>query len=147
MKQEKLKKLEEEGKEAPEEDNEEEKEELVDVMHWQQNKKEGAMMIRINAKAAGSLDFGDKLKVTVNFVDADGIQTPLSGFTKEGVEGMQWALIGHFDLKQPLTKVEKLKLKVESELVKAPKYTTTRSTAYGSVGVGTFDEGDVYSIY
>lgn len=98
------------------------KEDPVDVMFWNENKKEGKTMLRINVKASFEMEFGDKLKVSVALREADGVKKPLTAFTKDGIDGTNWTLMGHFEYEHPGAEVGKVVLEVETELIHAPKY-------------------------
>lgn len=101
------------------------KEEPVDFMFWNANKKEGSTLLRINVRCNAELEFGDKMKASVRIIQADGVKVPLSFVSKDNVDGINWTLIGHFELENPGTKVDFVKLEVVTELIQAPKYKTT----------------------
>lgn len=126
-----------------------EKEEPVDFMYWNANKKEGKTLIRINVRCNIEMEFGDKLKASVRIIEANGVKKPLSFVTKDNIDGVNWTLMGHFELEKPGTDLDSVKLEVKTELIQAPKYkpvATTVSSGTGTQG-GYYDnqEEDIYT--
>ena len=119
----------------------------MDVMFWQQNCREAATLLRVSVKVNTDLEFGDKVRCTVYFEDAPGVRVPLSGMTKDNVDAINWTVMGHFEMDTPDGQVGPLKLRVETELIKAPKYKNSgvggSDTYYGGVSVQTYDT-DIY---
>ena len=106
-------------------------EEPVDVMYWQQNCLEGVTLLRVSVKANADLDFGDKVRCTVYLDEAEGVVIPLSGMTKDNVDATNWTVMGHFEVKTPGSDVGKVRVRVETEMIKAPKYKTSTSSGGG----------------
>ena len=88
-------------------------------MHWSQAKQEASCLLNVSCRAKNQLEIGDKIKVTIKIEDADGIKDlPIDGLQRANVDDRSDANFGSFEYKKPGHNVEKLKVWVETELVK-----------------------------